>query len=125
MRLLLALLWTIALVVACLVPGNDLPQTAVWEADKLVHVGLFAVLGWLWLRALPARGSGYWAVVLGAGVVLAGVTELLQGLLPIGRSAEPMDAAADVLGLLLATTAYLLFERGSRKRRFERGRDRR
>ncbi len=69
--------------------------------DKVVHAGLFAAL------ALTGRLAGLPLVPLAAGLlVYAGVSEVLQVVLPIGRDGDWRDALADsagvVTGLLLA-----------------------
>ncbi len=102
---LLAVLWTVAILVACTVPGSGLPDSDFlpFGQDKWAHAGLFFGFGWLWVRALPARP---WLVVL-AGVGYAVATELWQASLPTGRSGEVLDALADVLGLALGIAAGL------------------
>jgi VanZ family protein len=65
-------------------------------ADKLVHVALFATLamtGTLGGLARPGLAT--------ALVAYAAASEVLQGVLPIGRSADPLDALVDVLGVVL------------------------
>ena len=100
MRLLLALtvLWTVGILVACLVPGEMVPAVGIVSFDKLVHVLLFAGYGVLWLRVAPARRGA----VVGWGLALAVALELLQDGLPIHRSGEPLDVVADAAGLALA-----------------------
>ncbi|PKN58567.1 MAG: VanZ family protein [Deltaproteobacteria bacterium HGW-Deltaproteobacteria-14] len=88
--------------------------------DKLAH--LVAWLG-LALAAWPAvavtvrwsRASRA-AAVLGACASYAVATELLQGLVP-GRSAEALDAVADLAGAALGVLTWWLIE--ARRRRGE------
>lgn len=107
----IALLFTL---VCLLAPADAVLAAKVWAAswlpmaaaldaadataysDKLVHAGLFAVLGGLALRSwLLARQR--WRVV--AGLLLLGLlTEVLQAQIP-GRSASLGDWAADAMGL--------------------------
>jgi VanZ family protein len=85
------------MVVASLVvlfnPASATP--AVWQGmDKLVHLALFAAL------ALTGRRAGLPPVGLVVGlVVYAGLSEVLQGVLPLGRTADPLDALTDVVGV--------------------------
>lgn len=99
-RFLLPVLWTLGILAACSIPGRELPAAPIAGLDKVAHVVLFAGFGWLWARALPARRAA-WAGLLGAGLAYAVFTEWYQGLLPLGRSADPYDALADALGLVL------------------------
>ena len=88
-------------------PGDDVPSAAP-GVDKLVHAGLFAAL------ALSGRWAGIRGSVLAAILALyAAVSEVLQGLTPLDRSASAADWLADVAGLLLGLA---LWEAVARKR---------
>ncbi len=65
------------------------------HADKLVHAGLFAVLGALGARSWP-QPHQRWRIGWGL-CLLAVLTEALQSVIP-GRSASLGDWGADVLG---------------------------
>ncbi len=95
----LAVLWTVTVLAACSFPAAEItpPEFLPLAADKWVHAGMFLVFGVLWMQAVPNRA---WAV-LAAGVAFGIGTELWQGLLPIGRFPDPLDAAADVVGLAI------------------------
>ena len=95
----LAVTWTLAITVACLLPSQDLPELRFlpFSPDKFVHVGMFVGFGALWLAVAPRRA----VAVAVAGVALGVGIEGLQGLLPVNRSPDPLDALADVVGLAL------------------------
>ncbi|WP_051515736.1 hypothetical protein [Candidatus Blastococcus massiliensis] len=86
-------------------PASDVPS-APPGVDKLVHAGLFAALvvtgRWAGLsaRAVPPLLIGY-----------AAVSEVVQGLSPLDRSASVADFVADVLGVLLGLVAWAALER--------------
>ena len=91
------------------------PPFGFLNADKVVHMGEYAVLGWLTGRALhtvPAfsglRASGLAAIAIGAGVGCA--DELYQSTVP-GRESSVLDWAADFLGVVLSQVAYAWFKR--------------
>ncbi|MDT0632994.1 VanZ family protein [Rubrivirga litoralis] len=92
----LAVVWTVLIVVACTIPGNQVPdvELRLVSPDKVVHVLMFLGLAWLWLRA----GSRTWAVVAG-GAAFALAIEVWQTVLPIGRFGDPYDVLADLVGL--------------------------
>lgn len=115
---LLAGLWTIGILLTIAIPTGSIPEVqSAFGLDKLVHAVLFSGFGLLWLRGLcpPDRiqqspgVSGRSLLVLGAGVVFAGVTELYQHIAPIERVADSYDVAADLLGLTLAFAGYYLY----------------
>jgi hypothetical protein len=86
-------------------PGSDVP-TAPMGVDKIVHLALFAVL------ALTGRWAGLGARTL--GMLLLGyavVSELVQGLTPLARSASLADGLADVTGVVLGLLAWDLLAR--------------
>lgn len=86
-------------------PASDVP-TAPPGVDKLVHLGLFAVL------AVTGRWAGVAARALGPLLIgYAVVSELAQGLSVLGRSASLADGIADVLGVLLGLSAWAALER--------------
>lgn len=112
-RLALAIGWTLAILVACLLPGSSVPEIA-WSLspDKIAHAGLFAGFGVLWMwaagrgpRDVPTRRTRALAV-LAAGICFGALTEFLQYALPVERSADPLDFAADVVGLVAAVALY-------------------
>jgi hypothetical protein len=81
-------------------PADDVPS-APPGVDKLVHLLLFAALA----------GSGRWAGarpgVLGVLlVVYAALSEVVQGLSALERSASGADWVADVLGVLAGLLAW-------------------
>lgn len=81
-----------------------LPMAAALDAadvtmysDKLVHAGLFGVLGFLAARSWLQHRQRAWAV---GGLLVFGVfTEMLQAFIP-GREAALGDWMADALGLV-------------------------
>jgi VanZ family protein len=98
------------------------PPSVPWftHADKVQHLvgfGLpcFLVLLALDLRRAPAVAAPRTvAVVVGAFVAHAVVSEVVQGTLYTTRSGDPVDALADVLGTALGLGALLLVRRRRR-----------
>jgi len=83
-------------------PGHSL--AAVGGADKVAHVGMFAVLAALWCLAFPRRPGR----VFLAGVAYGAALEFYQHLLIPGRTGSPADLLADTLGLALGVLAVRL-----------------
>ena len=100
-----------------LTPGGEVSAGA--PNDKLVHLLTFAAL------AITGRWARVAPLGLGAGLVLyAGLTEILQMVLPIDRHGDLRDLAADVTGVLLGLLLGAVAVRVGRDRAQERARDR-
>jgi VanZ family protein len=89
-------------VVVLFAPSSQAPT--LWPGlDKLVHLALFAAL------AGTGRLAGLPPVGLAAGLVAyAAASEVLQGVLPLGRSADARDVAVDVAGIAVGWAAAAL-----------------
>lgn len=96
-RFWFAWLWSFAILVACTLPGKDIPMAPVVGFDKLVHAGLFFI--WIILWLLPAKKNVVSYILLGMGYGLA--LEFYQQLLPFDRSFDWWDAVADAAGVIL------------------------
>jgi hypothetical protein len=91
-------LWWLAIaivVVACLLPGPDLPKLPV--SDKFEHALAFALLA---AAAVQLFRRGVPLLVVGAGLLALGIgIELAQHLLTTSRMMEPGDVVADTIGI--------------------------
>lgn len=102
----LAIIWTIVILIGCLTPHEDIPGPLIAWNDKVLHVAIFAPFSFLWIQAGFRTNK-----VLIAGVLLGGLIEALQGLLPINRSADWVDLLADSLGIMVGAGLALLWSR--------------
>jgi hypothetical protein len=104
----LAVLVSLAVLFA---PAGDVPF-APPGVDKLVHLALFAAL------AVTGRWAGIGRGPLAIGlVVYAAVSEVLQGLTPLNRSASLADWVADVVGVLVGLLLWESLARGRHRTR--------
>jgi hypothetical protein len=86
-------------------PASDVPS-APPGVDKIVHGLLFLAL------AVSGRWAGIGEKVLGAALIgYAAVSELVQGLTPLARSATVGDWLADVVGVLAGLALCRLIAR--------------
>jgi hypothetical protein len=109
----LTIVATLVVLVAVMLPGDDVPDFDLPGLDKVVHAILFGCwalalrFDWDRLRARPL-------LLMAAVAVLGPLTEAMQLFSP-GRSFELLDIAADLAGAALATAfgapAVLLAER--------------
>jgi hypothetical protein len=79
------------------------PSESEFPTDKVVHFAMFAVCAFLSFRAWGVR-FGVMMVLL-ALMMFAGLTELLQMLIP-GRSGNLLDYLADATGVLMGYWWY-------------------
>jgi VanZ family protein len=81
--------------------------------DKLLHAAEYALLGFLLMLGLRRAGveAPYAAVTV--GIAYAASDELHQAFVP-GRTADPLDALADVAGVLLGVLLVLRLYRPAR-----------
>jgi len=103
----IAVLWTLLILVACLIPGNEIPDVNVPLADKWVHFAIFGGFAFLWMCVYqrPTLGKGIFMAVLTAALGYA--VELLQGSgITRGRSYDPYDLLADSIGGILGLAAF-------------------
>ena len=104
--------WFFLVLVLICIPGYDLPQVDGWlieiNFDKFVHVGLFAILAYLFMYPLTklnlsTKEKWHYAVKIAIAVAVWGLTtELIQKYFIPGRSFNLTDWAADGLGALIA-----------------------
>jgi VanZ family protein len=87
-------------------PGKENQEYAFMfsGADKILHLGIFFVLGFLFHFAFPKiKTLSYFLLLLFYGFL----TEYLQFAMQLGRSAEFLDIVADAIGI---SFAYLIFQ---------------
>jgi VanZ family protein len=93
---LLGVAYGILMLAGGLLPIEQLPYVPLW--DKLKHLGAYLFLGF-WFGSLLARARhGLLFIALFA---YGALIEVLQGLLPTGRTAEWQDLVANALGIAL------------------------
>jgi VanZ family protein len=79
--------------------------------DKLVHGTLFLAL------ALTGLWAGIGRTVLGSALIAyAAISEIVQGVTPLDRSASVADWFADVVGVLLGLAVWALVQAVARRR---------
>lgn len=95
---------TVGILVLTLMPPENLGSSKIFAYDKLGHFFIFFI--WTFLFALSVatfknRQTPLFLIFL-AGTFFGISTEILQHITPFGRSANFMDAAADIAGSLFA-----------------------
>ncbi|WP_228446586.1 VanZ family protein [Chryseobacterium sp. 3008163] len=71
--------------------------------DKVLHLGIFAMLGFSFMAAFPRIKFFYFFQII---LIYAFLTEILQEEMGFGRSMETLDIVADTIGCLLGYYIY-------------------
>ena len=104
---LIATVWVaIAIAILSLLPGSDLPAQKL--NDKVNHFIAYGVLTFLAVLGRHSISILKIAVLaIGYGLLL----EVLQGVMPFGRTASGLDAIANTGGVLIGTACGVLVGR--------------
>jgi hypothetical protein len=105
--------WMVIILIGCLTPHDEIPDVLTGWDDKFQHLAIFAGFGFLW------READFEVVpVLIAGLIFGGLIEILQYVLPINRSGDWLDLAADFAGTIVGVVLALVWSRLYPDRRF-------
>lgn len=109
----LAISWFIVMNVLFVLPGSALPKAG-WfndiQLDKWVHVGLFAVLVFLWCSAFTPLFKKIWLVLVVA-IAYGLLVEIVQKNWVPNRSFDLYDVLADAAGSVLGLVVWLRVNR--------------
>lgn len=111
-RWLPPLLWAALILILTSIPGTSLPVLPFQYFDKVVHLAIYGVLGWLTARAWTS-GSRVSAAALVAIVLVScfgALDEWHQQFIP-QRSMELLDWAADTTGAAIGAFLAIAGER--------------
>ena len=110
-----AALWTIFIVVLCLVSFNELPAVGVGNFDKYVHAAFhftFTIFWYKYLRIEDGKVSNAQLLfrIVSASLILGILLEFAQSFTKT-RSADVADVAANLIGALIAALLTLAYRR--------------
>ncbi|WP_418219368.1 VanZ family protein [Chryseobacterium glaciei] len=71
--------------------------------DKVLHLSIFAMLGFLFIATFPKIKFSYFFQII---LIYAFLTEILQDEMGLGRSMESLDIVADTIGCLIGYFIY-------------------
>ena len=97
----LAAAWALLIFVLSSIPGAAFPHSKLLSYDKLIHAGVYSILGAFTFLALPRRWSPKASVLVliaGAITTLYGMTDEFHQLFVPGRAADWRDVLADCVG---------------------------
>jgi VanZ family protein len=101
-RWLPPLLWAACIFILTSIPGSRLPELPFRYFDKVVHLAIYGVLGWLAARAWPSASRPVIAALATILLVscFGAFDEWHQQFIPL-RSMDVLDWAADTTGAAL------------------------
>ncbi|MBI4945599.1 MAG: VanZ family protein [Bacteroidetes bacterium] len=108
---LLSILWTILILVLCLMPGKDLPSVSIWEFDKLAHFGIYLILallmyyGWKKQNFFLSLRQNTLIKILILTSAYGFAVEIMQELFTADRHFELLDALANSTGAIAGSFA--------------------
>lgn len=99
------LLWTMLMLALTLLPGDALPSNRLFSYDKIGHFGMFG--GWTFFLGLyfiiyKDKVNINLFLLMATGILFGILIEVLQYLIPAGRTASWGDIIANSLGCLAA-----------------------
>ena len=101
-------IWAALIFFLSSLPGSAFPSSPFFSADKVIHLGIYAVLGYLVGRALGCYGHPRRVLTVLACCIciLYGVSdEFHQSFVP-DRSPSLTDIAADIVGSFLGIVTH-------------------
>jgi VanZ family protein len=105
----LTLIWLLLIAVLCIVPQNDLPEgPEIPYFDKFVHFMLYFVLTTLSLFVFSGSKHSNKIILISIIFVFSFFIEIMQGILPFGRTFSLTDLLANLSGILVG---LLLFQK--------------
>lgn len=120
-NLLPGFIWSVIILILSGVPGNYVPAVFSFldwiSPDKLVHIIMYSVLVFVFLRGLRKQNSNRGIskktiyLVLSISIVFGGITEVLQNIVFIRRNGNVYDFLADIVGCAIGLMVYLLYQR--------------
>ena len=76
--------------------------------DKLLHLSIFALLGFTFMAAFPKTKFLTFLYIM---LIYAFLTEILQDAMQLGRSMESLDIVADTIGVLAGYYIYSVIKK--------------
>jgi VanZ family protein len=100
-------------VLFCL-PGSAFPKED-WISrlpfDKVVHIGIFTVLLFLWCRAFIANSIHSYFILIALSILYGFTIEIIQDRLVENRSWDIGDIVADFIGSILGSYVWYRYKK--------------
>jgi VanZ family protein len=113
-----AIVWSLVILIATLIPGKAIPKVGFFQIDKVVHFFIFGILMFLSCYALKkthdytGKPVRFIRIALLYSLALGIVIELIQQYVP-GRGPSVADVVANSIGVALGYGAFRLLQKRS------------
>ena len=94
------IIWATIIIVGSFLPGKDLPEVSLFQADKIVHLIFYAVFSFLLLKSFATKSSKYLIVFIFC-FVFGLLIEIFQPITTPDRRFDVFDIVANILGSLM------------------------
>jgi len=105
-----ALSWLILMSILFVLPGSAIPKENWFDrihVDKLAHIGLFAVLIFLWRSSFDWNINSYQLVLLFLALLYGLLIEFIQLYWVPNRSFDFYDVLSDMIGSIVGLLVWL------------------
>lgn len=96
-------LWTALISILSSIPGSDLPDVPFAGFDKVAHLGLYLVLGFLWASAVKSK----FLLTILLGASYGALDEVHQIFVPL-RTFSVFDILFDGIGVVCGVSIWRL-----------------
>lgn len=110
--LLISLIYTLLLLIVCLISLEELPEEAVKKGDKVFHFLAYILLTWLWFNTISKYFKLNTIVVIFITIffctIFGIIIEYLQSTFTSFRAADYKDVIANTIGVVTAAIIILV-----------------
>jgi VanZ family protein len=110
-----AVLWFLLMCILFFLPGSAIPEERGWMAliriDKLVHMGLFAILFFTWRNAFKFQTKYYSLLLIIACIIFGFLVEIIQKYWIPARTFDMYDVLADSTGVVVGWIVYEVYKK--------------
>lgn len=109
-----AITWLVIMCILFFLPGSAFPSEN-WLSeiyfDKVVHIGLFAILIFLWRSAFDSQLVKYNLILLLSALFYGLAVEFIQRYFVPNRDFDLYDVVADMIGAIIGLVTWLSYRK--------------
>jgi VanZ family protein len=98
---MLTFLWAFFILILCIIPGRDLPQSSILQIDKIFHFLFYFILAFLYLSIFDKPNFKNIALVIFICIAYGFVIECIQELFLADRFFDKFDVLANSTGAIV------------------------